>query len=289
MASRVWEQGSILYKLTTQKWIWLTLPFALVGVLLAAGGIPPLVKIWWVMVAFISARNAGMYANRLIDEPIDTQNPRTKSRILPQGLISQNVVWAATIASFILFVLAAYMLNPLCFYLSPLAIIAIMLYPYAKRFTWGLHILLGLVMACAPVGGWIAITGELELATIVLAAGVLFWGAAFDIILDNQDALFYQQAGLHSIPALLGYKRANQVALSLHVLSLAAFYAMTGLLKLGLIYKLGLGLIELCLCYEYVVIFNRGFEEYKKLAHGLNIGISILFFVVTLTDVLLLG
>ncbi len=289
MASSVWEQGRILYRMTTMRWVWLTLPFALMGMLLSAGGIPPLNKIWWVVVAFMSARSAGMYVNRLLDKPIDRQNPRTRNRILPQGLINQNLVWAATIVSFGLFVLAAYMLNPLCFYLSPLAIFAIMLYPYAKRVTWGLHILLGFVMACAPAGGWIAVSGSFALPTFILAAAVLCWGAAFDIILDNQDASFYRQAGLHSIPAQLGYKRANQVALSMHILSLAAFYAITGLLKLGFIYKLGLLVIALCLCYEYVVIFKQGFEKYKRLAHGLNVGISILFLVVTLTDILLLG
>jgi 4-hydroxybenzoate polyprenyltransferase len=256
---------------------------------LAAGGLPPLAKMLWVLLAFMSARNAGMYVNRLIDKPIDEQNPRTKSRILPQGLISQNLVWVATIVSFILFVLAAYMLNPLCFYLSPLAIIGIMLYPYAKRVTWGLHILLGFIMACAPAGAWIAIRGGFELSTFVLAAAVLCWGAAFDIVLDNQDALFYQQAGLHSIPARLGYKRSNQIALSMHILALGAFYAITELLELGVIYKTGLVIIAMFLSYEYIVIFKQGFDKYKKLAHGINVGISSLFFIVTLADILLSG
>ncbi len=286
MASDIWEKGRILYRMNTFRWVLLTLPFAFMGAVLAAGGIPPLSKILWVVIAFMAARSAGMYVNRLIDKPIDEQNPRTKDRELPQGLIAESLVWAAAIVSFVLFAVAAYMLNPLCFYLSPLAIIAIILYPYAKRVTWGLHILLGFIMACAPAGAWIAISGGFELSTFILAAAVLCWGAAFDIILDNQDTIFYRQAGLHSIPAQLGYKRSNQIALAIHVLALAAFYTITALLDLGVIYKLGLLVIALLLSYEYVVIFRQGLERYKRLAYGMNVCISILFSLVTLTDIL---
>ncbi len=286
MASDLWQKGRILYQMVTMRWVLLTLPFAFMGAVLAAGGIPPLAKIFWVLVAFMAVRNAGMYVNRLIDRPIDEQNPRTKNRALPQGLITERWVWGAAIVSFMVFTGAAYMLNPLCLYLSPLAIVAIILYPYAKRVTWGLHILLGLIMACAPVGAWIGIRGGVEPATFVLAAAVMCWGTAFDVILDNQDALFYQQAGLHSLPALLDYRRSNQIALLMHILALAAFYAITELLGLGLIYKLGLVVITLSLGYEYMVIFKQGLEQYKKLAYGLNVSISSLFFLVTLTDVL---
>jgi 4-hydroxybenzoate polyprenyltransferase len=284
----VWQKGRILYQMVTMRWVWLTLPFAFMGAVLAADGFPPVSKILWVIAAFMAARNAGMYINRLIDKPIDKLNPRTKDRALPRGLIAEGWVWGATILSFAVFAWAAYMLNPLCFYLSPLAMAAIILYPYAKRVTWGLHILLGFIMACAPAGAWIGISGRVDMATFVLAAAVLCWGAAFDVILDNQDALFYQQAGLHSLPARLGYRRANQIALLMHIMALAAFYSITGLLGLGFIYKLGLAVIALFLGYEYMVIFKRGFNQYKKLAYGLNVGISSLFFLVTLTDVLLL-
>ncbi len=288
MASSVWEKSCVLYKLTTMKWVWLTLPFLLMGIVLAAGGLPPLGKSILVLMGFMAARNAGMYVNRLIDKPIDKINPRTKNRILPKELISDNCVWMAALVNFILLVWAAYMLNPLCFYLSPLAIAAIIAYPYAKRFTCGLHILLGFVLAFAPVGAWIAISNNVQTATFVLALGVLLWCSAFDIILDNQDTEFYKQAGLHSMPARLGYVRSNQLALAMHIVSMLAFYYITRLLNLGFIYKMGLVIVAAFLAYEYFVLFKQGFEHYKKLAYGLNVGIANLLFLATLGDVLLL-
>ncbi len=270
--------------MTTVKWLTLTLPFALMGAVLAAGGIPPLEKLFWLLVALFNVRNAGMFVNRLVDKEIDSRNPRTRSRLMPRAKLSPNEVLLATIISFAIYVFAAYMLNPLCFWLSPLPITLIVFYPFAKRFTWGLHFVLGSVLAFAPLGAWVAITGTLDAGAVILALAVMFWGCAFDIILDNQDTEFYQSAGLYSIPTSLGYTKSNQLALGLHVLAIFLFYSVTWLQELGHVYKYGLLVVVGLLLYEYVIIFKKGLNEYKKIAYMLNTIMSVHFFIITLTD-----
>lgn len=280
---------SLLFKMTTVKWLTLTLPFALMGAVLAAGGIPPVEKLLWILVALFNVRNGGMFVNRLVDRKIDSINPRTRSRLMPRALVTTNEVRWAAVVSFAVYVFAAYMINPLCFRLSPVPIALIIFYPYAKRFTWGLHFILGSVLAFAPLGAWIAVTGKLETAAVILSLAVMCWGCAFDIILDNQDTDFYRKAGLYSIPTSLGYVKSNQLALALHVIAMFLFYAVTWLHKMGNIYKLGLVAVILLLAYEYWIIFLKGLNAYKKIAYGLNTAISISFFIFTITDIYLIS
>ncbi len=285
MGSSSWRNVVVLYRMTTVRWMWLALPFALMGAILAAGGMPDLSKLGWILLAFIGARNAGMYLNRLIDKEIDQQNPRTKNRELPQNQISYGVVIGATAVNFALFCLAAYQLNPLCFYIAPALMAAIILYPYGKRFTWGLHFMLGGIMAFAPLGAWIAIRGKVELPALILAGGVLVWCAAFDVILDIQDARFYKKAGLHSLPTILGDKRSIQVALALHIWGLFCFWMLAWWTELGGIYYGGLILIGLLLAYGYMVALVKGFGSYQRLAYWLNVSMSGVFLLATVADI----
>ena len=182
------------------------LPFALTGALLAARGIPSAAQLFWIVMAMVGARTAAMALNRLIDAGIDAGNPRTAARAIPAGLISRGSVAAYIVLSLLLLLYAAYRLNPLCLKLAPVAIFFLLLYSYCKRFTALAHIVLGICLAAAPIGAWIAIRGAIELPPLLLGAAVLFWVAGFDILYALQDLEFDRTAGLHSIPVRLGVR-----------------------------------------------------------------------------------
>lgn len=158
------------------------LPFALTGAVLAARGIPSFPTIFWILMAMVGARTAAMGLNRLIDAEIDGKNPRTKDRAIPSGLLRKKsvAVWIGVAVA--LFLFAAYQLNPLCFSLTPIALFLLLSYSYCKRFTSLCHIVLGLCLAAAPVGAWIAVRGNVEPAALLLGGAVLFWVAGFDIL-----------------------------------------------------------------------------------------------------------
>jgi len=163
------------------------LPFALTGALLAAGGFPSVRQTAWIILAMVGARTAAMAMNRLIDAGIDTRNPRTAARAIPAGLIGRGLTLIFIIAAVALMMLAAYMLNPLCLTLSPIALFFLLLYSYCKRFTALAHIVLGICLAAAPSGAWIAIRGTIDAPALVLGGVVLFWVAGFDILYALQD------------------------------------------------------------------------------------------------------
>ena len=165
----------------------LTLPFGLTGAVLAARGLPSLHTSIWIIVALVAARSAAMAFNRLADATIDAANPRTRVRALPAGKLSKSfVAWFVVIASAIL-IFAAYQLNPLSFYLSPVALGIVFLYSFTKRFTRWTHVVLGLAMGTAPAAAWIAVRGSLDPRILILTAAVVFWGAGFDILYSCQD------------------------------------------------------------------------------------------------------
>jgi 4-hydroxybenzoate polyprenyltransferase len=202
------------------------LPFALAGMLLAAGGWPPGPTVGWILVAMVGARSAAMGFNRLADRALDAANPRTATRALPAGRVSSRFVAAFVAGSLALLVLAAWRLNPLCLALSPLAIAILLGYSYAKRFTWGSHLLLGVALAGAPLGAWIAVAGDLAVAPVVLAAAVVTWVAGFDVLYALQDREFDRRAGLHSIPARFGVAASLWISGLLHVATLALLAAL---------------------------------------------------------------
>jgi 4-hydroxybenzoate polyprenyltransferase len=264
------------------------LPFALTGAVLAAQGIPEAGKILWILVAMVGARTGAMAVNRVADKDLDALNPRTASRPLSQGLIPLATVWVAAVLAFGLLVFAAVQLNRLCLLLSPLAIALTVFYSYSKRFTAYSHLVLGLCLACAPIGAWIAVLGRLDLAPLVLGLAVLCWVAGFDILYALADIEFDRAYGLHSIPARLGSQAAIRVSLLLHGVVPVLLGIVGQLLRLGLFYYAGLLVIAGLLAYEQATVRRHGLKRLETAFFNVNALISVTLFAVTLLDALLI-
>jgi 4-hydroxybenzoate polyprenyltransferase len=202
------------------------LPFAIIALISAAAPDWPTPRTWlWVAVAMVSARTTSMAFNRLSDHRIDSENPRTAGRALPAGRLSRNFAWAVTGVSAALFIFAAASLNSLCLVLAPPALVVLLGYSYAKRFTAASHLWLGLALGIAPVGAWVAVTGRVEWPALVLAGAVALWVAGFDVIYSLQDEAFDRAHALHSLPARVGGRRALILARAFHLLAFAGFLA----------------------------------------------------------------
>ena len=209
------------------------LPFAFLGAVLGANGLPSAWQLFWIVIAMVGARSAAMAFNRIADRHFDARNPRTASRALPAGLLSVGFVWVFTIASAALFVLAAAMLNRLTLILSPVALACVLLYSLTKRWTQFSHLVLGACLSIAPTGAWIAVRGEIGSAVpLLLSLVVLLWTAGFDILYACQDYDFDRREGLRSIPARFGISSALWIARALHAaafLTLVWLFLITGL------------------------------------------------------------
>ena len=209
------------------------LPFAFLGAILAANGIPTWWQILWITVAMVGARSAAMTFNRIVDRDIDAKNPRTANREIPSGKLSVGFAWAFLYVSIGLFLLASYSLNWLTFALSPVALICVLGYSYAKRFTAFAHLILGLALAISPSAAWIAVRGTLyDEVPILLSVLVLMWTAGFDVLYACQDFEFDRKAGLRSIPAKFGIKNSLKIARLFHAQAfvvLVILYFVTGL------------------------------------------------------------
>jgi len=209
------------------------LPFAFLGAVLAANGLPTVWQVLWIVIAMVGARSAAMAFNRIADRDFDARNPRTASRALPAGLLSVSFVWLFTILAAALFVLAAAMLNRLTLILSPVALACVLLYSFTKRWTQFSHLVLGACLSIAPTGAWIAVRGEIgSAAPLLLSLVVLLWTAGFDILYACQDYDFDRREGLRSIPARFGISRALWISRALHAaafLALVWLFLVTGL------------------------------------------------------------
>jgi len=209
------------------------LPFAFLGGVLAANGLPTPWQLLWIVVAMVGARSAAMAFNRIADRTFDAKNPRTASRALPAGLLSVGFVWVFTLVAAVLFVLAAAMLNRLTLMLAPVALACVLLYSFTKRWTQFSHILLGACLSIAPTGAWIAVRGQIgSPVPLILSLVVLLWTAGFDILYACQDYDFDRSEGLRSIPARFGIGRALWMARALHAaafLALVWLFLITGL------------------------------------------------------------
>jgi len=209
------------------------LPFAFLGALLAANGLPALRQVLWIIVAMVGARSAAMAFNRIADRNIDARNPRTANRAIPAGLLSVGFVWAFTIVAAAVFLFAAAMLNRLTLILAPVALASVLLYSFTKRWTQFSHLVLGWCLSIAPTGAWIAVRGEIGSAVpLLLSLVVLLWTAGFDVLYACQDYDFDRHEGLRSIPARVGISRALWISRALHAgafVALLALYLMTNL------------------------------------------------------------
>lgn len=230
------------------------LPFALLAAVLAAGGWPPPGTLFWILVAMVGARSSAMAFNRIADRGIDAENPRTRSRDIPAGRVSVASASVFCVLSAAVFVFAAWRLNPLCLALSPVALGIVLGYSYTKRVTALSHVVLGLGLAIAPVGAWIAVTGAFALPPVVLGLSVLFWVAGFDVIYSLQDEAFDREHGLFSLPARLGARRALDVSTAFHAVSLALLYGVCLLVDGGLLFGIGVVLAGVFLVRQHVLV-----------------------------------
>jgi 4-hydroxybenzoate polyprenyltransferase len=258
------------------------LPFALSSAVIAAGTGISGRQVAWILVAMVGARSAAMGFNRLADQPFDARNPRTAGRELPRGAISRGEVWVFVAASAATLVVAAAMLNPLCLALSPVALLIVFGYSYTKRFTALSHVFLGLALAIAPMGAWLAIRGRFEAPPVVLGLAVLFWVAGFDTIYACQDEAFDRAEGLHSLPARLGTRRALVLARLFHVIAVALLAAVYALAPLHPIYLAGVGVVAGLLIYEHSLVRADELSRIDAAFFTVNGWISLGYFAVTL-------
>ncbi|MBF0344214.1 MAG: UbiA family prenyltransferase [Nitrospirae bacterium] len=260
------------------------LPFAFTSAVLAADGLPSLRQTLWITVAMVSARSAAMGMNRIADRKIDALNPRTNKREIPSGAISATEAKLFVLISTIVFFIAAYMLNPLCLKLSPLAIGIIFFYSYTKRFTWASHIVLGAAIALAPLGAWIAINGVLSYHILPLVTAVLFWLAGFDTIYGLQDIDFDRSHGLYSIPQRFGKHNALIIARVFHVISWGLLVVTGVVFHLSIVYYAGLSGVALFFWYEHSIISKDDLSKINIAFFNANGYISLTVFVFVLLE-----
>jgi len=265
------------------------LPFALLGAVLAVRGWPRPAQIGWILLAMAGARSAAMAFNRLVDLPFDARNPRTANRALPKRQLTREFVIAFILASSAILVFAASRLNRLSLELSPLALGIVFFYSYTKRFTWLTHIFLGVSLACAPIGAWIALRGEIAQSPLILGLAVVLWVAGFDIIYSCQDVEFDKAESLFSIPKRFGVAAALWLSAMLHLVMLGVLGFLFWKEGLGGISFAGLAAVGLLLAYEHSLVRPADISRANTAFFTINGWISVLLFATTMIDVIRMG
>ena len=273
------------------------LPFALAAMAVAARnqhGWPGWRTFGLILAAMVSARTCAMAFNRIVDRKFDALNPRTSGRHLPQGRISLPSAWALCLISACGLVVASYFLNPICFYLSPLALVVISFYSLTKRFTNYTHVYLGLALALAPIGAWLAVEGtRVSLWEIVqmtvLAASVVLWLVGFDIIYSLQDYKFDRSHGLHSLVVAWGPQNALQAAFLAHMVMCGLLLLFGLLCGFRIAYMVGWFIIVSCLLLEHWIARRRSLNWVQTAFFRLNAVVSSVFLIVTLAEVVFRG
>mgnify|MGYP003966773115 FL=1 len=259
------------------------LPFALMSAFLAAGGLPEMEKLVWILVCMVGARSAAMAFNRIVDARYDAMNPRTRERAIPSGQVSVSSYWAFLILSSVLFIFSAWMLNKLAFYLSPVALIIVFFYSLTKRFTAFSHFWLGLAISIAPVGAWVAIREEISFISLLLGGAVIFWLIGFDILYSCMDVEADRANRLHSIPERFGVERALKLALASHVLMmLFLLLLLEPSVLLGPLYLAGVLLVACLLVYEHSLVKKDDLSKVNMAFFNVNgvISIGLMLFVI---------
>lgn len=259
------------------------LPFAYLGMLLAAGGLPTWYQFIWITVAMAAARTVAMGFNRIVDRRIDADNPRTANRPLNTGAISLRTAWIGTLIASGVLILAAWQLGPLTTFLLPGAFLFLIGYSYTKRFTWMSHFILGFTDGLAPVGAWAAIRGSLftpaDIPAWILLAVVTLWIGGFDLIYACQDVEFDRQEGLKSIPACFGIKTALRLSIISHVLLIPLLLGLGMMMGLGWPYWVGLVLAIGLLTWEHLLVHPDDLSQINVAFFNINSYISITLFV----------
>ena len=254
------------------------LPFALCGAMLAAHGLPTWHQLAWIVVCMVSARSAAMAFNRLADQKIDADNPRTKMRALPAGHLSRQFVVAFVAVSCAIFIVGASQLNRLTLLLSPVALAVVMLYSYTKRLTRWSHLVLGFALGIAPSAAWIAVRGSLDPHIIILTAAVTCWVGGFDVLYACQDYDYDCGAGLHSVPRYFGIRNSLLIARLLHLVMLGLLLWLVTVFHLGAIGALGVTVVAALLTYEHSLVSHDDLSKLNAAFFTMNGVISVLFF-----------
>jgi 4-hydroxybenzoate polyprenyltransferase len=264
------------------------LPFAYVGGVMAARGIPTLAQLFWITLAVAGARTAAMAANRYFDRGIDAQNPRTASRPTASGALPPQVMLVAIIAGLALLTLSAAMLNPLCLKLLPVAAFAVLFYPLCKRFTWGTHFFLGAVDGLAPLGAFIGVSGTVTYPALLLFVAVTLWVAGFDIIYALMDYPIDVAQGIRSIPARFGERSGRWLPLVLHAAMTILLFLAGGLSHAGSLYYGGVALAAILVLYEdRMFSYAKNFFVLNDRVFVTNMLFSVAFLVTTIAGFVL--
>jgi 4-hydroxybenzoate polyprenyltransferase len=263
------------------------LPFAFIGALLARRGLPAAWQAGWIVAAMVGARSAAMAFNRIADRHYDAVNPRTSGRALPSGSLSIGFALVFTAAMSSLFILSAWKLNSLCFYLSFPTLAILLLYSYTKRFTSLSHLVLGFSVGCAPLAAWLAVRGEFALPPILLSAAVMFWVAGFDLIYALQDIDFDRGARLFSLPSRFGIGPALRISTLFHGATVILLGATAMLTNLGWLAFAGIAIVAGILYWEHRLVTPQDLSRINVAFFNLNGYVSILLLLTFAGDILI--
>lgn len=264
------------------------LPFAFMGAIVGSAVVFDSLPSWgdmgWIFLAMFGARSAAFGLNRLADQYIDAKNPRTAGRAIPAGLLKPAEVIIFVILSFAVFFWATFELDPFAFRLLPIAIFFLVIYSFTKRFTWLCHLVLGLTTALAPLGGWVAVTGQMDWKALLFYVALAFWTAGFDIVYACQDQEFDQNEGLYSIPARFGLNKALWFARGFHIVTAAGFIALLFVTPLGGWYLAGMVIACGILFYQHFILSPKDMSRLQTAFFTMNSTLSIVLFAFTLID-----
>ena len=284
MIKALFEKIKITAELVKFEHTIFALPFAFMGALMGASGPIPFDRIFYILMAMIGARTAAMAFNRVADRYIDAKNPRTQNRALPKKLLSLPAVWSLILLSLCIFFYAAYNLNTACLKLAPIALFLMFFYSWSKRFTAFSHFILGLVLAIAPMGGYLAVRPVMDWAPLTLSAAVLLWSAGFDIIYACQDIEFDKTEKLHSLPVICGMQNALHISRTLHVFTVAGFLLTGHLISADFFYYTSVLICSALLIYEHSLLRGGNLENINMAFFNVNGYVAIIIFFGTLLN-----
>lgn len=287
----MWNKIKIILEMIKFEHTIFALPFAFLGAIMGnlveEGTVPSLMEWVWITLAMVGARSSAMALNRAIDSEIDGANPRTKTRAIPAKLLKRGEVYLFILVSLALLFVSAYQLNALSVKLLPLAVFFLVIYSYTKRFTYMCHIVLGVTIAIAPLGGWVGATGTLSPEAFLLFVGVLFWTAGFDVIYATQDAEYDKSHGLYSIPSSFGIANGLVTARWLHVASFIAFISLGVVSGMGWIYYLGVFISGAIMVYEHSLVKPHDLSKLDVAFFTMNGVLSVVMFIFSVGDLLI--
>ncbi len=279
--SALLHKAHLFYEAVRFEHTLFALPFAYIGMFLAADGLPTLSQVIWITVAMVGARTIAMSSNRLIHWKEDAANPRTAGRHLPRGLIKPWEMAALLLVSLGVFFFAASQLNELALLLAPVAAVAVVAYSYVKYYSWGTHFVLGWADAIAPAGAWIGVAGSLSPECVLLSLGVAMWIGGFDIVYACQDLEFDEKYGVHSIPRRFGVEAAFWWYRCMHVLTAASLLAVGIWMDLGVLYYVGWAIATALLAYEHTLIKPHDLSKLQLAFFTINVYISLTLLLFT--------